>query len=244
MTIRAILFDLDNTLYAHSSGVMQLIDRRIGEFLEQRLGMQEQEARTLRRHYYATYGTTLRGLQQHHAQIEAEEFLQFVHDVGVDTLLSFDAALDTALTQLTARKLVFTNSPIEHAERVLRAMGIAHHFDRVFDLRYFQFIGKPEPSCYDRILAEIGVAGHEVALIEDTSHNLAPAKALDMTTVLICHEPQQCPAADYHVSSVLEAIDVIQPLTAESPAPRRRSRTARRMPQTSATQPQSPHNPA
>jgi putative hydrolase of the HAD superfamily len=60
MTIRAILFDLDNTLYPASSGVMQQLDRRIGEYVQERLGLSSDEATALKRHYYATYGTTLR----------------------------------------------------------------------------------------------------------------------------------------------------------------------------------------
>jgi putative hydrolase of the HAD superfamily len=72
MTIRAMLFDLDNTLYPASSGVMQSIDQRIGEYVQQRLGLPEVEAAKIRHYYYTTYGTTLRGLQQHHGHIETE----------------------------------------------------------------------------------------------------------------------------------------------------------------------------
>lgn len=212
MTIRAILFDLDNTLYPASSGVMQTIDRRIGEYVQQRLGLPEDEAARLRHHFYTTYGTTLRGLQQHHAGVETEEYLQFVHNIEIDKLLTFDAELDLALSRLHVPKVIFTNSPREHAERVLGAMQLAHHFEQIFDLRCFNFIAKPDPSCYQHVLAELGIAGSEALLLEDTVQNLPPAKALDITTILITELPLDCDAADYQVQHVLAGLAIAQTL--------------------------------
>jgi len=214
MSIRALLFDLDNTLYPHSSGVMQGIDQRIGEYLQQRLGLSEEDALTTRRDYLAAFGTTLRGLQHHYGEVETEEYLQFVHDVGVENLLRFDEQLDVALARLPVRKVIFTNSPHEHAERVLAAMGVAQHFERIFDLRYFGFVGKPEPSTYRHILEQLDVSGDEALLLEDTAANLDPAKALGMTTILITPEPRDYAAADYQAPDVLAALRLAEPLVA------------------------------
>ncbi len=214
MSIRALLFDLDNTLYSHSSGVMQGIDRQIGEYLQQRLGLSEQDALTTRRDYLNTYGTTLRGLQHHYGEVETEEYLHYVHDIGVENLLRFDEQLDFALARLPARKVIFTNSPREHAERVLAAMDVAHHFERIFDLRYFEFVGKPEPSAYRHILEQLEVGGDEALLLEDTAANLDPAKALGMTTILIAPEPRDYPAADFQAPDVLAALRLAEPLLA------------------------------
>ncbi len=205
MPIRAVLFDLDNTIYPASSGLMQSIDQRIGEFVQQALGIDEAEAMRLRRHYYDEYGTTLRGLQHHHGYAEAERYLQYVHDVALDAFLASDARLDAALATLHARKAIFTNAPREHAERVLAVLGVAHHFERIFDLRFFAFEPKPNPAAYLRVLEEMGVAGHEAMLLEDTVANLGPAKALQMTTILISDEVVEHPLADYVVSDIVAA---------------------------------------
>ncbi|HEY0602374.1 MAG TPA: pyrimidine 5'-nucleotidase [Herpetosiphonaceae bacterium] len=212
MTIRAILFDLDNTLYPASSGVMQTIDRRIGEYVQQRLGLPEDEAAQLRHYLYTTYGTTLRGLQERHAGVETEEYLQFVHNIEIDKLLTFDAELDIALSRLHVPKLIFTNSPREHAERVLSAMQLTHHFEQIFDLRCFNFVAKPDPSCYEHVLAELGISGSEALLLEDTVLNLPPAKALGMTTILIAELPRDCDSADYQVQHVLAGLSIAQTL--------------------------------
>ncbi len=232
MTIRAILFDLDNTLYPASSGVMQSIDRRIGEYVRQRLGLSEAEAAEIKRHYYTTYGTTLRGLEQHYGPVEIDDYLQFVHDVGVERYLRFDAALDAALARLHVPKVIFTNSPHEHAERVLDAMGLTHHFERIFDLRYFNFAAKPDPACYQHVLEQLGIEGREALLLEDTPHNLGPAKTLGMTTMLICDAASICADADYLVEDILSALTIAEALISPTitilpPNPRRAKARAR-----------------
>ncbi len=233
MTIRAILFDLDNTLYPASSGIMQSIDRRIGEYVRQRLGLSEAEAAEIKRHYYTTYGTTLRGLQQHHGPVATDEYLQFVHDIAIERYLQFDAELDAALTRLRVPKVIFTNSPREHAERVLSAMGLTHHFERIFDLRYFNFAAKPDPECYQHVLAQLGVEGTEALLLEDTPHNLGPAKALGMTTMLICDATSTCAEADYLVEDIRSALTIAETLIAPTltmlPQSRRRAKLPARL---------------
>lgn len=233
MTIQAVLFDLDNTLYPASSGLMQGLDKRIGEFVQQSLGLSEEESLTLRRGYYAEFGTTLRGLKLHHEGIETEQYLQYVHDIALDAFLASDARLDHLLGMLNTRKVIFTNSPREYAERVLQTLGIAHHFERIFDLRFFDFTCKPDPTCYDRVLAELGVAGHETILLEDTAQNLPPAAALGMTTILIDEQERPDPVANFVVSDVVAAVEIAHRLTSAIPVPRkdwreRRPLTARR----------------
>lgn len=210
MTIRVILFDLDNTLYPASSGVMARIDQRIGEYVEQRLGITGEEALVLRRTYCETFGTTLRGLLHHYGDIPTDEYLDFVHNIEIEELLRFDAALDAALAALAVPKIIFTNSPREHAERVLKALGLRHHFERVFDLRHFNLIGKPDPAAYQQVLDYAGVPGSAALLMEDSAHNLPPAKALGMTTMLIGELLPTHPDADYHVANILEALDIAQ----------------------------------
>ena len=228
MAIQVILFDLDNTIYPASSGLMQSIDQRIGEFVQRSLGLSEEEALRLRRHYYAEFGTTLRGLQHHHQYVETESYLQYVHDLALEAFLVSDERLDAMLGALNARKVIFTNSPREHAERVLETLGIAHHFERIFDLRYFDFVAKPEPAAYVRVLQELGVSGHEAMLIEDTAHNLPPAVQLGMTTVLIDEHGEANEFAHYVVPDVLAAVAIVQRLSAPAvPAARSRQRRQR-----------------
>jgi putative hydrolase of the HAD superfamily len=210
MSISAILFDLDNTIYPASSGLMNGVDRRITEYVQNLLGIDRDEAQALRKQYFVSYGTTLRGLQQYH-QVDAEEYLAYVHDLALESFLASDAELDHLLSQVAATKAIFTNAPAEYARRVLSVLGIDRHFAHIFDLRFSGFRPKPDPAVYRSVLAALGVAGPAAMLIEDTRQNLAPARELGMTTVLVGEPPAGSadPLTDYVVPDVLAALRIM-----------------------------------
>ncbi len=208
MPISAVLFDLDNTLYPVSSGLMKGVDVRITEYVKSLLGIGEEQAQALRKQYFAEYGTTLNGLQRHHA-VDAEHYLAYVHDVAIESFLASDAELDHLLSELAATKAIFTNAPGDYAQKVLRALGIERHFARIFDIRFSGFHPKPDPAVYQSVLAALWIDGPRTILIEDTVQNLAPARALGMATILV-GEPNDAVAAlaDEVVPDILAAVRV------------------------------------
>src|SRR5262245_20491382 len=115
---KAILFDLDNTLYTEESGIFNLIDKRMNEWLISRLHISPEEVNQFRNHYFMKYGTTLRGLMLHH-DVNPHDFLHYVHDVPVHEFLTADEELRKMLGLITSRKIIFTNSDERHATRIL-----------------------------------------------------------------------------------------------------------------------------
>ncbi len=206
MPITTVLFDLDNTIYPASSGLLKGVDVRINEYMRGTLGLDEQAALELRKQYYAEFGTTLRGLQEHH-EIDPEHYLEYVHDVAVESFLASDAELDHLLSELCAQKAIFTNSPANYARRVLQVLGIERHFSHVFDVRFSGFQPKPDPRVYQSVLDTLQIAGADAILVEDMPRNLPPARALGMTTILI-GDDDPSGIADYLVPDVLAAIRV------------------------------------
>lgn len=184
MTIRAILFDLDDTLYPPSAGVMGQIRERILAYMRIRLELSPEEADALRRRYLREYGTTMRGLQIHHG-IEADDYLDFVHDIPLHDYIRPNPALDRALASLPQQKVVFTNASREHALRVLEVLGVSHHFERIVDVRDVDFESKPRLAAYQRVCKLLDLSPEECMLVEDNVRNLRPAKELGMTTVLV-----------------------------------------------------------
>ena len=207
MPISAVLFDLDNTIYPASSGLMKGVDVRITAYVKNLLGLDDAQAQALRQRYYAEYGTTLNGLQQFHA-VDPEDYLSYVHDVAVESFLASDAELDRLLGELQVAKAIFTNAPGDYARRVLRVLGVEQHFAHVFDIRFAGFRPKPDPAVYQRVLDTLGASGAETILIEDTPHNLAPARALGMTTILVGPARSPNGTIDYVVADVLAAVRV------------------------------------
>jgi len=182
--IRILLLDLDDTLYPEQTGVMEQVRILMLRYLQERFHLSLEEANALRRHYFQTYGTTLRGLQIHY-QIDPEEYLHYVHNIPLHEYLRPNPELDGVLASLPQRKVVFTNSSCEHAERVLALLGIRQHFSRIIDVRDLNYESKPEPSAYRRICELLDARPEECLIAEDIIRNLRPAKALGMTTVLV-----------------------------------------------------------
>lgn len=177
------LFDLDNTLYPATSSLFPQIDRRMKAFIARFLGLPEDEAFVIQKKYYHQYGTTLRGLMLEHG-LEPDAFLDFVHDID-HSVLAYDRALDDALKVLPGRKLVFTNGSARHAERVLDRLALGHHFEGIFDIKAADYIPKPQPETYEKLVAAFGITPDRTAFFEDSVLNLKPAAAIGMTTILV-----------------------------------------------------------
>jgi putative hydrolase of the HAD superfamily len=67
----------------------------------------------------------------------------------------------------------------------MQRLGIAEHFEDVFDIRAAELEPKPSPQTYDRFLALHGVEPSKAAMFEDLARNLRVPYALGMTTVLV-----------------------------------------------------------
>jgi len=181
--IEAWVFDLDNTLYPASTNLFAAIDTRMGEFIATLLNVDASEARRIQKNYFRNYGMTLRGLMVNHA-IEPGVFLDYVHaiDVGV---LAPDPALQSALRRLEGRKIIFTNGSSTHAENVMDQLGVADHFEAIFDVADADYLSKPDPAAYRALVARHHLSPRATMIFEDLSRNLAPAAELGMTTVWV-----------------------------------------------------------
>ncbi|MBM3491201.1 MAG: pyrimidine 5'-nucleotidase [Alphaproteobacteria bacterium] len=198
------IFDLDNTLYPARCNLFQQIDRRMGEFIAQRLAVSYDEAKTIQKSFWRRHGTTLRGLMVEHA-VPPDAFLDYVHQIDL-SVLPESPSLGQALDRLPGRKMIFTNGTKRHAARVTRRLGIDDRFEAVFDIVDSDYLPKPDPVPYDVLVARHGVDPRRAVMVEDIARNLRPAHALGMTTVWV---PTESPssrdgAEDGHIHHVAE----------------------------------------
>ncbi len=177
------IFDLDNTLYPADCNLFAQVDRRMGEFIAQRLGVPFEHARHLQKSYYYQFGTTLSGLMQVH-KMDPMPFLDYVHDIDL-TVVPEHPELRAAIDRLPGRKLIFTNGSRGHAERVAGKVGILDLFEDICSIESCDYIPKPKPEAFDTMVRAHGVDSAEAAMFEDMPHNLEAPHALGMTTVLV-----------------------------------------------------------
>jgi putative hydrolase of the HAD superfamily len=179
------IFDLDLTLYGPEANIMAQVRDRIALFVEKHFNIGSDEAHKIRHTYWKKYGTTLGGLMAEH-KVDPNGYLDFVHDVDMD-LLRPDEGLRRQIISLPGRKLIFTNADAPYAERVLAARGLDNLFEDIFDIHRMQHVPKPAAASYDSLCAQLDINPARALFVEDSAHNLAPAKALGMTTIWVNH---------------------------------------------------------
>lgn len=181
--ISSWIFDLDNCLYPSSIGLFDLIDQRMGAYIERLLGCDPAEAKRVQKAHFHTHGTTLAGLMRDH-RVDPHEFLEYVHAIPLDRVAR-DDRLAGSLARLPGRKLVFTNADEPYARRVLDALGVGEHFGEMHDIHSAELRPKPDEHGYRLLLDRFAIDPSRAAMVEDMAQNLKPAKMLGMTTVWV-----------------------------------------------------------
>ena len=181
--IKYWIFDLDNTLYSGQTKVFEQVDKKMSSFISEKLNISIQEAKKIQKKYFHKYSTTLSGMIKHH-KIDANEFLEFVHDVNLD-LQKKNKELEKEIARISGKKIIFTNGSKAHAENVTKKIGINKLFDGVFDIVDADFIPKPSIESYKKIIQKYKIEPQYCIFIEDIARNLKPAHELGMKTVWI-----------------------------------------------------------
>jgi len=142
MRFSTLFFDLDDTLYPSSTGLWQAIKERMTLYMRERLCIPEVDVPVLREQYFKMYGTTLRGLQQHH-NVNTEEYLAYVHDVPFSQYLTPNPVIRQVIASLPTRNLIFTNADANHAWRVLHVLELDDLFETIVDVNVIAPYCKP-----------------------------------------------------------------------------------------------------
>ena len=178
------VFDLDQTLYPKSSNLETEVVRSIMRYLSANLQISLEEAGELTSLYHQQHGATVLGAHKEHG-IPLEHFIEVVYwELGLQAIQP-NPALREALLKLSGRRIIFTNAPRYHAERVLERLGIADLFDDIVDVIAFGYHPKPNMKAYRALLKQTGINPKTSAFFEDSERNLKVAARLGMRTVHI-----------------------------------------------------------
>jgi len=167
--IKYWIFDLDNTLYSGDTKVFDQVDKKMSQFISDKLNVNIKEARKIQKSYFHEYNTTLNGMIKNH-KIDADEFLEFVHDVNLD-FLKKNKPLEQEITNLNGKKFIFTNGSKAHVANVTKRIGIEKLFDGVFDIVESDFIPKPSIEPYIKIIEKYKIEPQYSIFIKDKKKN-------------------------------------------------------------------------
>ncbi len=178
------LFDLDNTLYAPETGILEQVGRRMRDFVAREFQLSDEDAQAFCHRYYKQYGGTLRGLQLHHPDVDLNAFSEYAHNVELDTLPRVPE-LASELLATNKRRILFTNASRPYAERLLDHLGLSHCFEGLFSVEQVDYQMKPHPHAFKTICDHFGFHADNAVMFDDQPDNLTTARALGMRTVLV-----------------------------------------------------------
>ena len=182
-TIKYWIFDLDNTLYSGKTKVFEQVDKKMSKYISEKLNVSIVEAKKIQKNYFYEYNTTLNGMIKNH-KIDANEFLEFVHDIDIN-FLKKDIKLYKEIEKLDGKKIIFTNGSKKHAINVTTKIGINQLFDDIFDIVDSDFIPKPSIEPYKKLIEKHKIDPKLSVFVEDIARNLKPAYEMGMKTIWI-----------------------------------------------------------
>lgn len=194
------VFDLDNTLYPPAARLFDQIEVRMTQYVMDTLGVDRARADHLRRHYWATHGTTLAGLMREH-DVDPGPYLTHVHEIDLDHLEA-DENLAHRIRALPGRKIIYTNGTAPYAERVADKRGLSGVFDAVYGVEHADFRPKPEREAFGVVFARDGVKPDRAAMFEDEPRNLTAPHDMGLRTVLVAPEPLAADHIHHHTDDL------------------------------------------
>ena len=184
MKFSTIFFDLDDTLYPPSTNLWKAIKGRMNDYMRDRMNLPVEKIPELRERYYLQYGTTMRGLQANH-QLDADDFLAYVHDLPLGDYLTPDPLQRSIIASLPTRNLIFTNADIHHAERVLTVLNLRDLFKFIVDVNTVTPYCKPMPESFGIAMKLAGEADpSRCVMIDDLKRTTRAAREAGMFSIL------------------------------------------------------------
>jgi len=183
--VKTLLIDLDDTTYPTSIGVWPILTERVFKYMQDVVGIPEDEIPEKRERLFEQHGTTMRGLNIEYG-IDVHDYLQYVHGVDLSHVIEPDANLKVALSSLPQNKWIFTNASRQHANNVLGLLGIADLFIGVIDVLDTEPWCKPHPEAFEIALKLAGgTAPAETLFVDDLEVNLDAARKLGIQTLRV-----------------------------------------------------------
>lgn len=208
MIFEAMIFDLDDTLYPPTTGVWDALGLRIDRYMHEKVHIPKEDVPELRRSLFHEFGTTMRGLVQLY-HVDAQDYLDFVHDIDLSQFLRPDATLRDTLTLYPQRKIIFTNASLEHARRVISHLGLNGLFDQIIDILSISPYCKPMPAAFQKAFKLAGIhSPEECIMIDDSASNLRAAREMGMFSVHVGAE-DRADGADASIATLLDLPSVV-----------------------------------
>jgi len=182
-----LILDMDGCVYhpKYLKTLFSQVSKRMTDFIALKLNIDKNKAKEIQTEYFYKYDTSLNGLMKNYSDlINAEEFLNYVHNINYDCLKK-DIELREELLKLNIKTYCATNGSKEHAINCMKKIGIDDLLaGKIMDIVDFNFKPKPNPESLKLMCDKFQIpTNEETVYIEDIAKNLSSETAKDMTKV-------------------------------------------------------------
>lgn len=172
--IKALIFDIDSTLYTSSSYAFEQVDCQVRQFAKER-GITDDEARKMVADYRKQFALEHNGSKVSLGNtllsfgVPIEKSVQWRKNLLEPAqFLSYDNQLVEKLTELQQKfkMICVTNNPVLPARKTLEALGVSSFFDEIIGLDTC-YKSKPALEPFQLAVEKLGVPCNECLAIGD-----------------------------------------------------------------------------
>ncbi len=215
--IRAILFDMDGTLYSfddkeessfRTSAFGKTVLANCVRFFEEKCQISQAEAESLFHNLHQKYNGEVSLAVEKEFGISRNEYFSFTWDVPAHTFVAPNQALVQGLSELSVPAAVLTAAPKIWADRAITRLGLHNFFgDAIFtgdhDVR------KPQSEAFLQVSRFWDLKPHHILAIGDQeATDILPAKSIGMKTLRIAKRAKT--EADFIAPDVLSALQKLK----------------------------------
>jgi len=208
--IKYWIFDIDDTLYPKSTGLNKQIQDSMINYISNYFKIPWSEASQLCISYYKKYGTTITGLMNT-TDINPRRFVNETHRYLDLSCIQANPLLAKALSEIKAKKYVFTNGSFGHGLRVSKKLGIEQHINGFFGTQSANFIPKPDPRAFEEFFNRYNIDPKEAIFFDDSKANHETISKMGTKTVWVTEDDQlneELPEyVDYQTSDITSWLD-------------------------------------
>ncbi|KAJ8642368.1 hypothetical protein MRB53_019062 [Persea americana] len=200
-----LIFDLDDTLYPLSTGLAKACSKNIGDYMVEKLGIEESKIPNMCDLLYKNYGTTMAGLRAIGYKFDYDNYHSFVHGRLPYEKLKPDPVLRNLLLSLPLRKVIFTNADKIHAAKALSRLGLEDCFEGII---CFETLNPNQHSSDDVNDIESEVEGSAGACLFDILLHFSQLNAGEDAVEDLPKTPVLCKPSEYSFEQALRIANI------------------------------------
>ena len=221
---KAIIWDLDNTLYRLTPEYADILDGVMAKVLVEEFGidMTYDQAKSLVKESFKKYRDGGVLFYKEYGIDEIDFYHAYHNSVPVDYIEPYEG-LPEKLQNLNIPQYIFTNSTRKLAEKILHKIGLYDLLkDRIYSVEDFDNLKKNEtPNVYYWLCEKIGIDAKDCIFVDDSYSNLKYPKQIGMTTVRLYYNnnsSKDLPYIDAAYNGIDNFIDAFVEETKKCPA--------------------------